>query len=334
MKTRNLIAIIMSSVGAALIVVALVLVYANDPLRGVSSLDYKISEFFLNNSTGTGTTIMKIVTFLGNAIVYLAILVILYYVWDKKKAYRAIVALVTTRVVNASTKAAFKLPRPDDTFGHTIKETSFGLPSGHTQLSTTLWGVLCSFVVKWGMLIVSIALPLLIAFSRIYLAVHWFTDVLMGFGIGLIILAIFLVVLNPIENYFENKSITVKILWSIAVGIVFAIPIVLLHYKIPSTGLESMVGNLKYIAIFTTASISYAIEGKLVNFDNRIEKWWKGILRVLLAIVVLAGVYLYGEFFDPDPLTTLKMILDLVIYALLGPIFILLLPWIIKKLNL
>lgn len=334
MKTRNLIAIIMSSVGAALIVVALVLVYANDPLRGVSSLDYKISEFFLNNSTGTGTTIMKIVTFLGNAIVYLAILVILYYVWDKKKAYRAIVALVTTRVVNASTKAAFKLPRPDDTFGHTIKETSFGLPSGHTQLSTTLWGVLCSFVVKWGMLIVSIALPLLIAFSRIYLAVHWFTDVLMGFGIGLIILAIFLVVLNPIENYFENKSITVKILWSIAVGIVFAIPIVLLHYKIPSTGLESMVGNLKYIAIFTTASISYAIEGKLVNFDNRIEKWWKGILRALLAIVVLAGVYLYGEFFDPDPLTTLKMILDLVIYALLGPIFILLLPWIIKKLNL
>ncbi len=334
MKTRNLIAIIMSSVGAVLIVVALVLVYANDPLRGVSSLDYKISEFFLNNSTGTGTTIMKIVTFLGNAIVYLAILVILYYVWDKKKAYRAIVALVTTRVVNASTKAAFKLPRPDDTFGHTIKETSFGLPSGHTQLSTTLWGVLCSFVVKWGMLIVSIALPLLIAFSRIYLAVHWFTDVLMGFGIGLIILAIFLVVLNPIENYFENKSITVKILWSIAVGIVFAIPIVLLHYKIPSTGLESMVGNLKYVAIFTTASISYAIEGKLVNFDNRIEKWWKGILRVLLAIVVLAGVYLYGEFFDPDPLTTLKMILDLVIYALLGPIFILLLPWIIKKLNL
>ena len=334
MKTRNLITIIMTSVGAALIVVALVLVYANDPLRGVSSLDYKISEFFLNNSTGTGTTIMKIVTFLGNAIVYLAILVILYYVWDKKKAYRAIVALVTTRVVNASTKAAFKLPRPDDTFGHTIKETTFGLPSGHAQLSTTLWGVLCSFVVKWGMLIVSIALPLLIAFSRIYLAVHWFTDVLMGFGIGLIILAIFLVVLNPIENYFENKSITVKILWSIAVGIVFAIPIVLLHYKIPSTGLESMVGNLKYVAIFTTASISYAIEGKLVNFDNRIEKWWKGILRVLLAIVVLAGVYLYGEFFDPDPLTTLKMILDLVIYALLGPIFILLLPWIIKKLNL
>lgn len=334
MKTRNLIAIIMSSVGAALIVVALVLVYANDPLRGVSSLDYKISEFFLNSSTGTGTTIMKIVTFLGNAIVYLAILVILYYVWDKKKAYRAIVALVTTRVVNASTKAAFKLPRPDDTFGHTIKETTFGLPSGHTQLSTTLWGVLCSFVVKWGMLIVSIALPLLIAFSRIYLAVHWFTDVLMGFGIGLIILAIFLVVLNPIENYFENKSIAAKILWSIAVGIVFAMPIVLLHYKIPSTGLESMISNLKYVAIFTTASISYAIEGKLVNFDNRIEKWWKGILRVLLAIVVLAGVYLYGEFFDPDPLTTLKIILDLVIYALLGPIFILLLPWIIKKLNL
>lgn len=334
MKKRNLIAIIMSSVGAALIVAAMVLVYTNDPLRGISSLDYKISEFFLNNSTGTGTTIMKIVTYLGEAIVYIAILVILYYVWDKKKAYRAIVALVATTVVNASTKAAFKLPRPDDTFGHTIEETSFGLPSGHTQMSTTFWGVLGSFVIKWGMLIVSITLPLLIAFSRIYLVVHWFTDILMGFGIGLIILAIFLIVLNPLENYFENKSITVKILWSIAVGIVFVIPIVLLHYNIPSIGLESIVDNLKYIAIFTTVSISYAIEGKLVNFDSRIEKWWKGIIRVLLAIVVLASVYLYGEFFDPDPLTTLKIILDLIIFALMGPMLILLLPWIMKKFNL
>lgn len=331
MKKRSLIAIIMSSVGAALIVAAMVLVYVNG--RGINSLDYKISEFFLNNSSGTGNTIMGIITYLGEAIVYIAILVILYYIWDKKKAYRAIVALVSTTVVNASAKAAFKLPRPDDTFGHTIDETSYGLPSGHTQMSTTFWGVLGSFIVKWGMLTASIALPLLIAFSRIYLVVHWFTDVLMGFGIGLIILAIFLVILKPLENYFGNKSITVKIIWSIVTGIVFAIPIVLLQL-FPVLELESMVDNLRYIAIFTTVSISYAIEGKIVNFDNKMDKWWKGIIRVLLALVILAGVFLYGMFYDPVSVTTLKMVLDLTIYALLGPVLILLLPWVIKKLNL
>ncbi len=331
MKKRNIIAIIMSIIGAAFIVAAMVLVYVYG--RGVSSLDYMISDYFLNNSSGTGNTIMGIITYLGEAIVYIAILVVLYYVWDKKKAYRTIVVLISTTVVNASAKLAFKLPRPDDTFGHTIDETTYGLPSGHTQMSTTFWGTLGAFIVKWWMLIISIALPLAIAFSRIYLVVHWFTDVLMGFGIGLIILAIFLVVLKPVENYFEDKSTLTKVIWSLVIGIIFATPIVLLNL-FPALELESMVDNLRYIVVFTTASISYAIEDKLVDFDNKMDKWWKGIIRVLFAVVILAGVFLYGMYFDPTPTTTLKMILDLVVYALLGPILFLLLPWIIKKLNL
>lgn len=331
MKKRNLIAIIMSVVGVAFIVAAMVLVYIYG--RGTTTLDYMISDFFLNSSSSIGKRIFSTITYLGEAIIYVAVLVILYYVWDKKKAYRAIVALVSTTVINASAKLAFKLPRPDDTFGHKIDETSYGLPSGHTQMSTDFWGVLGSFVVKWGMLSISIVLPLLIAFSRIYLVEHWFTDVLMGFGIGLIFLAIFIVVLKPVENYFEDKSTTTKILWSIATSIIFATPIVLLNL-FPSVELESMVDNLSYIAVFTAVSISYAIEGKVVGFDNKMDKWWKGILRVLFAVVILAGVFLYGMFFDPEPATTLKMVLDLVIYALLGPVLILLLPWIIKKLNL
>jgi membrane-associated phospholipid phosphatase len=321
----------MSVIGVALIVAAMVLVYVYG--RGATSLDYIISDYFLNNSSGTGNTIMGIITYLGEAIVYIAILVILYYVWDKKKAYRTVVALVSTTVVNASAKLAFKLPRPDDTFGHIIEETTYGLPSGHTQMSTVFWGTLGSLVAKWGMITASILLPLVIAFSRIYLVVHWFTDVLMGFGLGLIILAIFLVILEPIENYFEDKSTSIKVIWSILIGIVFATPLVLLNL-FPTLELEVMVDNLRYVVVFTTASISYVIEGKIIDFDNKIDKWWKGIIRVLFAVIILAGVFLYGMFFDPEPATTLKMVLDLVVYALLGPILFLLLPWIIKKLNL
>ena len=331
MKKRNIIAIIMSVIGAALIVAAMILVYVYG--RGVNTLDYKISDYFLNNSSDTGNTIMGIITYLGEAIVFIAILVILYYVWDKKKAYKTIVALVSATVVNASAKLAFKLPRPDDTFGHTIDETSYGLPSGHTQVSTVFWGALGSLVAKWGMIIISILLPLVVAFTRIYLVVHWFTDVLMGFGFGLIIIAIFLVVLKPVENYFENKSTIIKVIFSIVTGIVFATPIVLLNV-FPSIELETMVSYLRFVVVFTTASICYAIEGKFIDFNSKMDRWWKGIIRVLLAVVVLAGIYLYGMFFDPEPATTLKMVLDLVVYALLGPVLFLLIPWIIKKLNL
>ncbi|MCG3225344.1 MAG: phosphatase PAP2 family protein [Candidatus Heimdallarchaeota archaeon] len=331
MKKRNLIAIIMAVTGIIFMTVALLLVYLNDPIRGTGSIDWVISTFFQNLDIGILNTIMGIITYLGEAIIYIALLVILYYLWDKKKAYRAITMLVSSSVVNSSAKAAFRLDRPT-AINTEIEEISFGLPSGHTQLSTTFWGVLSAFITKWGMLTVSIILPILIAFSRIYLVVHWFTDVLMGFGIGFIILAIFLVVLKPIENYFEDKSTTVKIIWSILVGILFATPIVLLHYSIPSTGIEQMISNLRYIVVFITVSISYSIEGQLIDFSNEIEKWWKGVLRVLLAVVVLAGVYFYGSYVEIATFW-IQATLDLVIYALLGPVIILLLPWIMKKLN-
>lgn len=332
MKKRNLIAIIMTAVGIVFMTAALLLIYLNDPIRGTGSIDWAISTYFHSLDIGALETIMEVITFLGDAIVYIAIFVILYYLWDKKKAYRAIAMLVSSSVVNSSAKAAIKLDRPI-AINAALDEISYGPPSGHTQISTTFWGVLGAFVTKWGMLTAAIVLPLLIAFSRIYLVVHWFTDVLLGFGIGFILLAIFLVVLKPIENYFEDKSITVKIIWSILVGILFAIPVVFLHYSIPVTGIEQMVNNLRYIVIFTTVSISYSIEGQLIDFNNEIDKWWKGALRVLLAAVVLAGVYLYGKYVMIATFW-IQTTLDTVIYALLGPTIVLLLPWIIKKLNL
>jgi hypothetical protein len=117
------------------------------------------------------------------------------------------------------------------------------------------------------------------------------------------------------------------------VGILFATPIVLLHYSITGTGIEQMISNLRYVVVFTTVSISYSIEGKLIDFSNEIDKWWKGVLRVLIAAVVLAGVYLYGSQVEIATFW-IQATLDIVIYALLGPVIVLLLPWIIKKLNL
>ncbi|MHA1708066.1 MAG: phosphatase PAP2 family protein [Candidatus Heimdallarchaeaceae archaeon] len=330
MKARNLITVILTTMGVLLITAALLLVYLNDPIRGSQSLDWKIASFFFNIHNDALTLIMKIITYFGEAIVYIAILILLYYVWDKKKAYRAIAMLVSSAVVNSSTKAAFGLDRPT-AINTEIDEISYGLPSGHTQISTTFWGVLGFFVTKWGMLAVSILLPLLIAFSRIYLIVHWFTDVLMGFGIGFLLLAIFMVVSKPIEKYFEEKSTANKICWSILIGLLFAIPIILLHYSIPDNGLEQLISNLKYVVVFVTVSISYSIEGKIIDFSSKIEKWWKGALRVLLAFVVLGGVYFYNEV--ELSVFWIQATLDLIVFALLGPVIVLLLPWIMMKLN-
>lgn len=278
---------------------------------------------------------MKVITYLGESIIYIGVLLILYYAWDKKKSYRAIFLVISSTVINASSKAAFCLDRPNTSLGYAdSSEPSYGLPSGHAQISSTFWGVLTSFITEWGIITVAIMLPLLIGFSRIYLVVHWFTDVLMGFGLGLIIVAVYLIISQPIVNHLKKQSTVIKMSYLLLLLAIFALPIFFLHdLSIPNEN-EYMFSNLKYLALFTTVSMAYILEEKFVNFENKVDKWWKIVVRVIFGIVVIALIYLYDNvFYDPDPVTTTKIIVDLVVYSLFGPIIILLFPWLIKKLK-
>ncbi len=337
MKKRHIVVIVLIVLGIALIGAALGIVYSS-PARD-NPIDKAISDFFYvdESDQGIGHKIMGIVSYLGQSIVYIAVLVILYYVWDKKKAYSVIATLISSMTINAISKAAFRFDRPDDSFGYAeVEEITYGLPSGHAQLSTTTWGALAALVSKWGMITVGIALPLLIGFSRIYLVVHWFTDVLMGFGIGMIIVGIFMLIEEPVRNSLSKQSILLKILISLLVFAVFAIPIIFLHGD-PSVPNEfaQKIRILKILVLFTTASISYSIEGKIIDFNSRSDKWWKIILRILIVAIPIALVYVYDEILtDVWALEALKISLDMVVYAIMGPILFLLFPWIIKKLKL
>jgi hypothetical protein len=63
-------------------------------------------------------------------------------------------------------------------------EPTFGLPSGHAQSTAVFWGVLAPvFRRPWG-LVLGILAPLIIGLSRIYLGVHFPTDVLAGWLLG------------------------------------------------------------------------------------------------------------------------------------------------------
>ncbi len=337
MKKKNIVVILLFVIGVALIATALGIVYSS-PNRD-NPIDKVISDFFYVDETdqGIGHTIMGIVTYLGKPIVYIALLVILYYVWDKRKAYKTIATLVSSMTINVISKSAFRFDRPDDSFGYAeVDETSYGLPSGHAQLSTTTWGALAAIVSKWGMITVGIALPLLIGFSRIYLVVHWFTDVLMGFGIGMIIVGTFMLIEEPVGKYLSKQSTPLKILLSLLVFAVFAIPIIFLHGdpSIPNE-FKQKISILKTLVLFTTATISYAIEGKIIDFNSKSDKWWKVILRILLVAIPIAFVYVYDEILtDAWALDALKISFDMVVYAIMGPILFLLFPWIIKKLKL
>ena len=135
--------------------------------------------------------IMPIITSLGNVgIVWIVISIILML--NKKYRYiglMCISALILNAIVGEGIlKHLVKRPRPfvSMTDVHLLisKPTSFSFPSGHTSSSFAVVGIICSQLKKYRIHVVLLAS--LIAFSRLYLFVHYPSDVLGGIVEGLV----------------------------------------------------------------------------------------------------------------------------------------------------
>lgn len=132
------------------------------------------------------TAVMKALTFTGSEYFYLLALPVVFWAVDEKLGARLGVVFMMSTFVNAWLKVVFAQPRPfnlDPSVG-LAHETSYGLPSGHAQGVSSFWGLLAPAIARpWGM-ILAIGLPLLIGFTRLYLGVHFPTDVLLGLALG------------------------------------------------------------------------------------------------------------------------------------------------------
>jgi len=128
-------------------------------------------------------------------------------------------------VLNEIIKMAVHDPRPYWLDPHVQllagAETSFGIPSGHAQNSLLLWGLIAAYIKKpWGWAM-AMLITLLIGFSRIYLGVHFPTDVLAGWLIGAIMLALIIRLEKPVLDWFsaKEKPVQVAIVAAISAGI-------------------------------------------------------------------------------------------------------------------
>ncbi len=158
--------------------------------------------------------IMKFFTFLGIENFYLLIMPSFLWCVDSALGFRVGLILLTSSNINATLKLAFGLPRPywvSDRVSAYSAEKSFGAPSGHAQNSVTLWGRLSIGLGKQWITIGAIVLILAISISRLYLGVHFPTDVLAGWIVGGIILILFLKFEAPVKDWLSRKNVTGQI---------------------------------------------------------------------------------------------------------------------------
>ena len=161
-------------------------------------IDTKVYSFIINNIMNDGLTpILKAITELGG-VAFTVLAGVLIFMFCKKNRWFITIDLVGVTLVNQVIKHIIRRPRPNVL--RLVEESGYSFPSGHSMVSMAFYGIIIYLVyknvsnkyLKWILIILLSLLILSIGFSRIYVGVHYFTDVAGGFLLGLAYLIIYI----------------------------------------------------------------------------------------------------------------------------------------------
>jgi membrane-associated phospholipid phosphatase len=161
----------------------------------IASLDAAVAAWLHSHATGFATDVLRAVTQLGGATVLLAVTIVaaLVLLLKRRIAHAALMgaALVGGEGLNMALKAAFERPRPS--FSEPLATAAgYSFPSGHAMVALTVYGALAfvtatSVKSRRARVLIPVAaavLVLAVGFSRVYLGVHYVSDVLAAYGAG------------------------------------------------------------------------------------------------------------------------------------------------------
>ena len=164
-------------------------------------IGYKLVSTFLISDFAT--PIAKFITNFGGAIFLIIATIILFILIKNKKIGISIISnLAVVTILNQLLKNILQRPRPTEF--RIVEETGFSFPSGHSMVSMAFYGYLIYLIykyvknkyLKWILIVLLSILICTIGISRIYLGVHYTSDVLGGFLISISYLVIYISAVN------------------------------------------------------------------------------------------------------------------------------------------
>lgn len=168
----------------------------NKEIMSGDIIGYKIISTFLISDFIT--PIAKFITNFGGAIFLIVLTIILFILVKNKKIGLSILSnLVIVTILNQLLKRILQRPRPTEF--RIVEETGYSFPSGHSMISMAFYGYLIYLIykyvknryIKWISITLLSILICAIGVSRIYLGVHYTSDVLGGFFISISYLVIY-----------------------------------------------------------------------------------------------------------------------------------------------
>lgn len=179
----------------------------------LKEFDTAVYNFIIGFKSPVMTEFFKIVTFFASPIFLIILSILLFFIFKNKKyGLLSALNLILVTVVNQILKFTFSRPRPFEWM--LIEETGYSFPSGHAMVSMGFYGMLVFLIWQTNIsktkkklwTIILTLLILLIGISRIYLGVHYTSDIIGGFTLSLSYLIIATSIVTYYLKYKRSKK--------------------------------------------------------------------------------------------------------------------------------
>ncbi|MDA3940242.1 MAG: phosphatase PAP2 family protein [Spirochaetia bacterium] len=251
--------------------------------------------FFQNIANPFLDLFFEFITMLGEKNILIAGIAWMFWNVDKKKGFLLSFTLLFSLFLNVVLKISIHNSRPFEVMPEILGKrihtaTGYSFPSGHTQGATTFYVVLSLLLKKKWAYVTAVVISVLVAFSRLYLGVHWPIDVigglLAGAGIALIMYHVFSTI------YDNTVSRDLLVVFS-SIGALLILTCFLIVSRFYFAGDLIITDLMKTTGVFTGASVGFILEEKYVKFSttgNKIKKVFRFVIGFALALVILSGL--------------------------------------------
>jgi membrane-associated phospholipid phosphatase len=283
----------------------------------MSDWEIKIIQNIRDGASAFFDRMFEMFTFLGEKEVLIVLLILVYFAYSKKVGQRLAHAILNSLLINNAVKGLVKRARPwthpDATYLPVRPETATGysFPSGHTQTAAVTYTSFALLFKRRAITIVAVAMIVIIGFSRVYLGVHYPTDVLaaIALGVGVAFAGAYL------HRKFED-SMKKQLLLYLASLVVF-LPFVFVFWRSDFNNISIYRDFYTSYAFFAGFVAAVAIEHRFVNFSDKGSLKVK-IIRSIIAIVLAVGVLLGLKALLPEE----NILMDMLRYSLI-PVIVL-----------
>lgn len=162
----------------------------------IAAIDSPVTRWLVAHRTPALTVVMRGVTQLGSAWFVVTVLLVVTLLLSARHPPRSVLLVAPLSAIGAAlvvTAVKLLIARPRPTIGNVVAVANgFSFPSGHSAQAVALYGALAwvgtyvatrrwTKVLAW---VAAVTVALLIGFSRLYLGVHWLSDVIGGYALG------------------------------------------------------------------------------------------------------------------------------------------------------